>query len=317
MRRVIERRLLSHFGLAGMPEYHSAVTRQFLDDVKHAVFHNQMLVLSGEVGMGKSMLFRDAVAQSKELVTYVFVRNFFKEKLTIANILNAIIYELGNGENPRRDLEARSTQCVRMMGGHKFDTNKSICLVIEEAHRLHANTLRAMKELREAEFRGVSPLFSVVLIGHPALVEKMQSRREASLRSHFVALTERNGWMTLRERIAYLSTVFGGAIEQSTRRRIAAFKFTPLEMDDFVEATMRKARELNKKVIDEQLVQPTNRELREAYGLSLAQIAEEAGLAKSTVHDAINNDQHRDSKAVRTAMEKLQARHSSGQRKVG
>lgn len=309
MRRIIGRQLLRHFGLDSMPEYSSAVTKAFKDDIIFALENRQMLVLSGEIGAGKSMLFRHVEAEMKQDVTFVYVRNFYKEHVTIANILNAIIYSLsGESEAPRRDLEARSTQAVRLLGMHHSQNNKEICLVIEEAHRLHANTLRALKELREAEFCGRSPLFSVALIGHPGLLEKMKSRREAYWRSHTIQLDESHGWMRLEERERYLKFVFGEAVTKGARTRIASLVNTPLALDFYVEEKMVEARRAGKDVIDDSVVQPTGREMKDAYNLSVSQIAKACNLPTSTVQDAITNDDHRQSPLVKATMERLAVR---------
>lgn len=310
MRRLIEKRLLRHFGIKDQGTFYSPVYRDFQEDVKFSVENKQMLCLSGDIGSGKSMLFNSVVADLED-VQFVYVRNFAKEKLTISSIINAMIYELSN-ESPRRDLEARSRQLQRIAGKKAVDEKKQICMVIEEAHRLHANTLRALKELREMDFAGVSPLFSIVVIGHPELVAKLESRKEAHYRSHVVELNEANGWMQLNERKRYIRMVFGkSAIDKTAADRIAALCKVPLEIDHYIEKKMKEARRAGKKVLDAEVIAPSLKELYRAAGISYNEIAKEAGLGKTTVYEAVNNAGHKESDKVQKAIQKLQNRKAS------
>jgi len=303
MRRTIQKSLLKHFGLSEMKMFWNPTCENFKADIVDAIEQNQMLSIAGAVGTGKSILFNSSIAGMDDII-FVYVRNYFKEKLNIAGIMNAMIYDLSD-EPPRRDLEARSRQLIKIIGRRHVTDKMKICLIIEEAHRIHANTLRALKEIRESSFAGISPLFSVVLIGHQELTAKLESRKEAYWRSQRLELDESNGWMTLKERVMYIKRVFGESITQKARERIAILQKSPLAIDFYIESKMKEARKAGKKLIDDEVVQPTNRELKEACEYSLKEIAAETGLGKSTVHNAINDDEHPHADAVRKAINKL------------
>jgi type II secretory pathway predicted ATPase ExeA len=274
-------------------------------DIVDAIEQNQMLCVAGAVGSGKSILFNTSIAGMDDVI-FVHVRNYFKEKLNIAGIMNALIYDLSD-EATRRDLEARSRQLIKIVGRRHVTDKMKICLVIEESHRIHANTLRALKEIRESSFADITPLFSVILIGHPELVTKLESRKEAYWRSQLLEMNEANGWFTIKQRISYIKRVFGEAITQKARERISILQKSPLAIDFYVEAKMREARKAGKRIIDEEVVQPTTRELKEACENSLKEIAAEIGLGKSTVHNAINDEGHPHAEVVRSAINKIQS----------
>jgi hypothetical protein len=268
-----------------------------------------MIALSGAVGMGKTCLFNKAAAEltadPDKSPIFIYVRNFYKEKLTIGGIMTAIILDLSD-EAPRRDLEARSRQVTRLMGVAHVRHKRNICVVIEEAHRLHYNTLRSIKELREAAFDGVSPLFSCVVIGHPELAMKLEHRKEVYWRSALLDFSESNGWMTFRERNTYLKNVYGDAIEAKPRERIAALMKAPLQMDFFIREQMEKAYHAGRNKITEECLDLTPLELKKALGVSLGEIATEAGIGKTTVHEALMGlGSDKTKKAVEAALEKL------------
>jgi type II secretory pathway predicted ATPase ExeA len=303
MRRTIQKSLLKRFGLEKLGFFWNRTCLEFKGDIIDAIEQNQMLCLAGAVGAGKSLLFNTSIAGMDD-IQFVHIRNYFKEKLNIAGIMNAMIYDLSD-ESPRRDLEARSRQLVKIAGKKYVSEKIKICLIIEEAHRIHANTLRALKELRESSFADISPLFSVILIGHPELVTKLESRKEAYWRSQLLEMNEANGWFTLKERLMYIKRVFGEAITQKARERIIILQKSPLAIDFYVEAKMKEAQKAGKRIIDEEVVQPSNRELKEACEISLKEIAAEVGLGKSTVHNAVNDEEHPHADAVKKAINKL------------
>jgi type II secretory pathway predicted ATPase ExeA len=305
MRKLIERRLLQYFGLGEQPMYWSEIMDSYKKDIVYAVKHNQLLTISGAVGSGKSILFSTAISTMPE-VTFVYVRNYYKEHVTISSIINALIYDISD-ENPKRDLEARSRQFIRLVGKYYVGQGKQVCIVIEEAHRLHANTLRQLKELREADFGGKSPLFSVILIGHEELQAKLESRKEAYWRSQIMELNESNGWMTADERTEYIRHIYGNAVTSEAMLRIAGICKTPLNIDFYIENKMKEARKAGKKVLDDEVVQPTPKELYEANknSVSIRKIAKEMQVSTTTAFDAINTENHRLSEAAAAAIAKL------------
>lgn len=287
---LINRSLLNHFGIKELGFHATRNWVEYRKDVEDAVLQDQLLVMPGEVGAGKSVLFQ-AAAENLNTVKFVYVRNYYRERLTISSIINAVIFDLSN-EGPKRDLEARSRQFIRIVGTTVTNEHKpfSVCIVIEEAHRLHKNTLRAIKELREAKFAGKSPLFAVVLIGHPQLAELVKHRKEVLWRALTLELNEENGWMKLPERIRFVQNVFGeSAITSDAAKTIATVCKEPLEIMKYVYDCMKDARRAGYRQINSDVVRPTLKQLYEASNMSYGEIEKATGIAKSSVYQAIND----------------------------
>jgi type II secretory pathway predicted ATPase ExeA len=276
---------------------------------------NQMIAISGDVGQGKTHLFtaasRKLSANIDSAPKFVYVRNFDKESLNVGNIMNAIIQQLSE-ESPRRDKLARSTQTVRILGKFINSTKRRVSVVIEEAHRLHYNTLRSLKEMREAEMYGICPLFSVILIGHPDLANKLERRKEVYWRSNLIELNSANGWMNLSERTAYIGAVYGDAVTPVARERIATLCRVPLQINRFVEGKMTEAFHAGYAQVNEECVQLSNYEWKEALNLSYKEIADEAGIGKTTVIKALRGQgSENTSDAVSAAISRLRNKQLS------
>ena len=83
-----------------------------------------------------------------------------RDRLRIGDVATALVTALSD-ERPRHGGEARSAQVRRLLGR----AGRPVLLVVDDAHALHASTLRALKRLRELSWRGRSPLLGVVLAG--------------------------------------------------------------------------------------------------------------------------------------------------------
>lgn len=302
MINLIQTSTLKHFGLEKTGFHWSQACEDIKLDIQDAITRNQMLVIAGEVGAGKTVIFEKA-AENLNQTKFIYVRNYYKENCTISSILNATIYDLSD-ESPRHDLEARSRQFIKVVGKVSVEEEFNVVLIIEEAHRLHKNTLRALKELREAKYAGRSPLFSVVLIGHPDLMDRVASRREVLWRSQAIELDE-NNFMTFDERMLFLRNVFKSAITNDARKTIALLCKQPLHMMKYVSDKMREAKKAGYDQINGDVVQPTTKELVQGYGLSYRQIAKESNLSPATVCDAVNMPAHKHKPAVEAAIKSI------------
>lgn len=155
--------------------------------LKMAVNSSAMVSVIGERGMGKSEAISAALNQLK--ARQVIVRSADKDHLLITDIEYAMIYDLSD-ETPKRGREIRARQLRRILG--EASSKQNVVLVIEEGHRLHGQTLRALKTLREMDWMGKKELFSVVLVGQSDPMAK-RGVSEVRLRSdsvHMRGLTQ-------------------------------------------------------------------------------------------------------------------------------
>jgi type II secretory pathway predicted ATPase ExeA len=302
MINLIHKSLLQYFGLNELGTYSNKTFKEFRDDVVDAVVNNQMLLIPGEFGAGKTFLFEAAQSYLSSGTRFVRTNSLEVERLTIGGIINAAIYDLSN-EGPKRDLEARSRQFTRIVGkivcgetspqpspykGEGANPGETVCIVIEDAHLLNKHTLKALKTLREARFAGRWPLFSLVLIGQWEMMEKVSKRKEVSWRTVKVQLDEDNGWMTPQERIKFIESLFGDAVSSGARKTIASVCSQPLQIVQYVRDKMKAAKKAGYKVVNSDVVNPTLLELYSAAGRSTREIEKATGIAQSTVYTAVH-----------------------------
>lgn len=291
MENIIKKRTLKSLGISQKGVYRGKLHDLFVGDITDAINEQKMIALIGAFGSGKSTVF-DFAEQDlsySEQHRFVHVANVNKEKMTINNITDAIIYDLSK-ESPAKSMEARTRQVTRLMGELFVNKGKKLCVVIENAHRLHANTLMAIKDLREAKYLGRHPLFAVAMIGQGALRNKLEKWEEVQWRTLILDL-ERSAWMSYSERVSYLEAVYGQAIDTQARERIALQTRTPLQIEHFLSEKMDEAVRAGKTQIDGEVVPAGLKERYMAlknHGVSLAMIGEAANVPKSSASDTIN-----------------------------
>src|SRR6185369_3434871 len=174
-----------------------------------AVESRAMVSIVGERGMGKTQAVRAAL--DKIGCRIVLVEKSQKERISISDIEKAIILDLSTNEQPKANGEVRARQLRRIVG--EASGKQKIVLMIEEAHRLHGNTLRSLKTLREIQWLGKSELFTVVLIGQSDPMNKA-GVSEVRLRTDCVRMQGLTG----TEAVEYVRATLGkyfddGALE--------------------------------------------------------------------------------------------------------
>lgn len=143
--------------------------------VAAAVQSQEFVSVLGARGSGKTRAVR--MALESHTVTVVEPLRLTRDKLHMGDIETALVRELSD-ESPRRSGEARSYQVKRILG--EFSRTQPVVLVIDDAHVLHHQTLRALKRLREINWLNRSPLLGIVLIGQH---DKTRGIDEVRLRS--------------------------------------------------------------------------------------------------------------------------------------
>ncbi len=318
-----KKRTLRHFGIEQKGVYRGDLHEMHIQDIIDAVSENQIAAVIGEFGSGKStvadMAIQDLTNDSEQEYNIIYVDSADLERLRIGNILEAIVHDLGEGETPFRSNIARSRQTRRILGEKVRSGHKNV-LIIDNAHRLHSNVLLALKDEHEKKYMGLSPLFSVIYIGQEKLKGKLDDRKEVFWRTLILDLqSEESNWMSYDERISYLETVYGPAISPIARERIARKTKSPLHMEFLVNEKMETAKTADKKIIDEEVVQLTLRERREALGLSLQQLADSSKVGKTTIHEIETGLPSNKQSDLEAALQKLEQEQfgSNDQRKTG
>ena len=126
--------------------------------VRAAAESRSLVSIVGPRGSGKTFAVRAACRGLDAAV--VEPCRLDRDRLHIGDVVTALVTALSD-ERPRHGGEARSAQARRLLGR----SARPVLLVVDDAHALHAATLRALKRLRELSWRGRSPLLGVVLAG--------------------------------------------------------------------------------------------------------------------------------------------------------
>lgn len=150
--------------------------------LRMAVESRGMLSVVSGTGAGKSEAVNSSLADVEAVVVRLVTADC--ERVTVADIERALVCSLSN-EEPRRSREVRAIQVRALLGC--VSKEKDVVLVLEEAHRMHHQTLRSLKTLREMSWQGRSPLFTAILVGQFDPLAR-PSLREVSLRSGAIRL---------------------------------------------------------------------------------------------------------------------------------
>lgn len=144
-------------------EDHIFVKELILDAARNAGF----CAIDGEVGSGKSVMRKAAVAQlNEENIGVIFPVILDKSRITPASLLDAIIMDVGN-EKPKMRLEPKTRQALKLLRDRASTGLKQV-LIIEEAHQLDISAFKALKQISELE-DGFKKLCGIVLIGQTEL----------------------------------------------------------------------------------------------------------------------------------------------------
>lgn len=277
--------LFRHFGLNARALYWGPGHEKYATAIRKAVQSRRMVGIVGGFGSGKSTLVRQALAELDKTRT-VFINTPDRENLSISNIQTAVIEELSE-EAPRRDRIARTIQFSRIVGEKVRIHGLEVVLVIENAHRMHANTLLALKDLREsAAFRGEPFLFSTILVGQEMLATKLSRFGEVKYRMLQMRLDDEY-WMGVSDRINYLSVIYGRMISDDARRRIAVLFNTPLEMDFFVDEQMQAMYETGERELTMERIPADLGDMKKMLRVSLRDIERITGISKTTIGEII------------------------------
>src|SRR5271170_1974491 len=152
--------------------------------------HKGFVVLTGEVGTGKTLLLRCLLGLLKESkdVTYAYL---FNGRLSPTEFLQYILSDFGlptSGKN-KSDLLFDLGHFLVSRGSRKMTT----VLIVDEAHHLSADILEEVRLLSNLETDD-DKLLQIVLVGQPELDEKLDSlglrqlKQRIAVRTHLGSL---------------------------------------------------------------------------------------------------------------------------------
>jgi type II secretory pathway predicted ATPase ExeA len=155
-------------------------------------------VVTGEVGMGKTVACRAAVAAlDASRHTVIYLAN---PAVGARGLYQAIVAHLG-GE-PRFHKSVLIPQAQELIARERLERGKRVVIIVDEAHLLDASQLEELRLLTNAEMDSESP-FAGILVGQPTLRRRLRLGSFAALDQR-VALRYEIPGMQPKETAAYL-----------------------------------------------------------------------------------------------------------------
>jgi len=175
----------SYFGFTKVPFgkslppsalYRTAAHQEAVARVSFLVCEQAIGVLTGEVGSGKTVAARAAVAElepSRHSVIYlpnpaVGARGLYAE----------VVSRLG--EEPRFHKASLIAQVASLLAAEAAERGRAVVLIVDEAHLLDSSQLEELRLMTNAEMDSANP-FALVLLGQPALRSRLRLGSYAAL----------------------------------------------------------------------------------------------------------------------------------------
>ncbi len=169
---------VSHFGFTHTPFSQGIPAHQLCDRpslqeavarIRFCIGEAALGVLTGEVGVGKTVAIRAAISQldpAAHHVIYVANPSFGTRGLyvTLVRALGAL---------PRVHKADLMAQAQGLLAAEEQERRRRVVLLVDEAHLLSAEQLEELRLLTNAEMDSASP-FALLLVGQPTLARQLR-----------------------------------------------------------------------------------------------------------------------------------------------
>lgn len=153
---------------------------QYLSAIGHLRFGMQsggFTVLTGEVGLGKTLLCRYLLRNLPENVRTAYIYN---PQQTFVELLRSIVHDL-TGELPPEEsqaaLQARTLELLEAL----TSANVRVAVLVDEAHRLSPEVMEGLRLLSNLETEK-QKLLALLLVGQTELEKQLQEHNMRALR---------------------------------------------------------------------------------------------------------------------------------------
>jgi type II secretory pathway predicted ATPase ExeA len=242
--------VMEHFGLRKslrqVGYFETEHHHQILKDLLVATRDGGLVALTGVIGSGKTMLLERMIDQLQHAGDVEVAESlvFDVPRVTLNTLKLALYYDLATEKDG--DLPTKAEKSERALMRVMRRCAKPIVLCVDDAHDLHGQTLRALKQLIEKTSRRGGRL-SVILAGHPKLANDLRrpAHEEIGARTTVFALEgikgHQRGYITwLLEQCAPgvdpLDILLPEALELLAERLI-----TPLQVEYYLTRALEQA----------------------------------------------------------------------------
>lgn len=175
---------------------------QYLSALGHLRFgmlSGGFTVLTGEVGLGKTLLCRHLLSNLPEGVRTAYVYN---PQVSFIELMRSIIHDLGE-EVPDTDSESALQQYMLEILSKITSADTRVAVLVDEAHRLSPEVLEGLRLLSNLETEK-QKLLSLLLVGQPELEQQLKSREMRALRDR-ISVWHRLRPFSLGETSSYIT----------------------------------------------------------------------------------------------------------------
>ncbi len=199
--------------------------------IRHAIEETAIAMITGEVGVGKTVAARAAIAALEPSShTIVYIAN---TDIGARGIHQQIVHTLGVA--PRFHRGALIHQTADLLARERDERDKTVVLIVDEAHLLDPDQLEQLRMLSNDRMDSDS-LVAIILLGQPTLARRVR-------RGSFTALDQR---ITVRYQIQPLT---GDQTSDYINHRMKqAGRSDPLFADDATAAIAYAARGLPREI---------------------------------------------------------------------
>ena len=291
--------VMEHFGfgrsLHPVAYYDSAYHQQVFTDLKAAIHEGGIVAFTGMVGSGKTVLLARMQHHLREGGQIQVCESlvFDVQRVTLSTLKLALYYDLATEKDG--DITGKPEKSERALMKVMQRSQKPICLFIDDAHDLHGQTLRALKQMIEKTGRRGSRL-TLVLAGHPRLKHDLRrpAGEETGARTTVFEFEGIQGQQ--RRYITWLleqsaPTVDAGEILTAEALELLAVRLsTPLQIEHYLTRILEQAYRVGEKPVTPAMVEKTLAPDMQAleptltrYGYNVKALAELLGIRQAEV----------------------------------
>lgn len=148
------------------------------NQIRHACMHGMLAVLTGEIGLGKTLVIRTVLRKLPEQVKVAYLINpLLDHRELLRDVYTKFSDAPPASDMPASDVHGALLQLVlegTALGQH-------YAVIVDEAHRLHPEALEVLRLLSNLETER-QKLISLVLVGQPELERTLMLRAMRPLR---------------------------------------------------------------------------------------------------------------------------------------
>ena len=257
--------VMEHFGLAnGLRQagyFETDDHQRLLKDLKAAIYEGNLIVLAGIVGSGKTtLLWRlQEILRQEGKVHVTESLAFDVPRVNLVTLKLAIFYDLASEKDG--DLTLKPEKSERRLLDLIRQRERPIVLFVDDAHDLHAQTLRGLKQFMEKVAKRGNRL-SVVLAGHPKLKNELVNRstlEEIAARSTVFELEGIKGHQQqylswLLEQCLQPEVAPSEVLTDEAATLLAERLVTPLQINHYLTRALEQAHRFGEKPITADIV---------------------------------------------------------------